>query len=87
MVMTALWAWQGAGDLVLGWEVARPDLVEWAVRSGAIAIFAAAQLVILFLIAGRIFRRGTFDVIVGFTAAAVFALASVSAIACGLAGR
>lgn len=87
MVVAGLWAWQGAPDMVLDWSLSRPEIATWAMRSAAVAIMAAAQAVLVLLVAGRVYRRGTFDAVLAFTAVTVFALASVSAIACGLASR
>ena len=88
LVVAGLWAWQGAPDMALDWGAGRPEVATWAIRSAAVAVIAAAQVVLLALVAGRIFqRRGTFDTVLTFTAVAVVALASVSAVACGLAGR
>jgi hypothetical protein len=88
LVLLGLYSWQHAQDLVLDhWNPGRPDLAEWAVRSAAIAGIALAQVVLLTGVAGRIYRRGIFDSVLALTSVAVCALASVSAIACGLAGR
>lgn len=88
LVVFGLWAWQGAGDIAIeSWHAARPDVAAWSVRSGAVAAIAAAQAILVSLVAGRVYRRGAFDAVVGLTAGAVFAIASVSAVACGLAGR
>jgi hypothetical protein len=86
-VAAGMWVWQQAPDLVLDWGFGRPDVAEWGVRSAAVAAIAAAQLILLTLVVGRIYRRGTFDSVLAFAATAVLALASVSAIACGFAGR
>jgi hypothetical protein len=88
LVVVGVWGWQQAQDLVLDhWNAARPELAESAVRSAAIALVALAQVIVLIFVAGRIYRRGTLDSVLTLTAAVVFALASVGAIACGLAGR
>ena len=86
LVVAALWGWQMAPDLALDWGAARPELGAWAVRSAAVAAFAGGQVVLLIFVAGKIYRRGAFDAVIGLTAAVVFALAAVSAVACGLAG-
>jgi hypothetical protein len=87
MVFAGLWAWQGAGDWVLDWNVGRPDVAVWAVRSAAIGIMAAAQVILLAFVGTRLYGRGPADSALVFTAGAVCALACVSALACGLAGR
>jgi hypothetical protein len=88
MVVVAIWGWQEAQNLVLDhWNATRPELAEWAVRSTAIAIVALAQIILLTSVAGRIYQRRTLDSVLTLTAAVTCALASVGAIACGLAGR
>jgi hypothetical protein len=87
MVVGGLWAWQSAGDLALDWEVGRPEVTAWAVRSAAVAAVAAAQVILLAVVGGRLYGRRTFDAALTVAAIAVFALASVGAVACRLAGR
>ena len=88
MVVAGIWAWQQSQDLVLDhWNAGRPELAEWAIRSAAIAAVALAQVTVVTFVAGRIYSRRTLDSVLTFTAAVVFALASVGAICCGLAGR
>jgi len=87
MVFAALWAWQGAPDWVATWTVSRPELTVWAVRSAAIGIAAAAQAILLAPVGATIFGRGPVDSAMTFTAATICAVALVSAVACGLAGR
>ena len=87
-VVAGLWAWQQAQDLVLDYGTAgRPDVEAWAIRSGAVAAIALAQVILLTLVVGRLYRRGTFDAVLALVSVVVFALATASAIACGLAGR
>lgn len=86
-VAAGLWAWQQSQDFVLDWGFGRPNVAEWAVRSAAVAVISAAQVVLIILVAGRVYRRGTVDSVLALTAGVVCALASVSAIACGFAGR
>ena len=59
MVVGGLWAWQSAAELTLGWDVARPDLILWAVRSAAVAMAAAAQVILLAVVGGRLYGRGS----------------------------
>jgi len=88
LVVLGMWAWQSAADIAIErFGSARPDVAAWSVRSGAVAAIAAAQAILMSIVAGRVYRRGTFDAIVGLTAGAIFAIALVSAVACGLAGR
>jgi hypothetical protein len=88
MVVAAIWGWQQSQDLVLDhWNAGRPELAEWAIRSAAIAVVALAQIIVLTFVAGRIYFRRTLDSALTVTAGVVVALATVGAIACGLAGR
>jgi hypothetical protein len=87
MVVGGLWAWHSAADLTLDWDVAHPDLIVWAVRSAAVAGVAGAQVILLAVVGGRLYGRSAFDMALTGTAVAVFALASVGAVVCGLAGR
>ena len=87
VVAGGLWACQQAQELAWDWGVSRPEVAAWAVRSAGIAVIAAGQVILILGVSGRIYRRGTIDALVGMTSAAVFALACVSAIACGLASR
>ena len=57
------------------------------VRSAAIAAFAAAQAILLGLVAGRVYQRSGWDKALNRLAAVVFSLAMIGAIACGVAGR
>jgi len=87
LVVAGMWAWQGAGDWVLDWNVGRPDVAVWAVRSASVAAIAAAQVILLALVCARLYGRGAFDSALAYTAGAACALACVSALACGLAAR
>ena len=85
LMVSALWAWQAGPHLAF--DADRPDVALWAVRSAAVAAGALAQGLAVVLVLGNLYRRGRLDAAVGMTAAAVFAVALVSAVALGLAGR
>ncbi len=87
IVSGAIWIWQDAPDRLVEWDAARPLAMLWAIRSGAIALAALGQLLVVMLAIGRLYsRRGLDDVLrVGFSVMAV--LAMVSAVALGLAAR
>ena len=87
MVFAGLWAWNAAGEWVLDWKVTRPEVAVWAIRSGAVGAIAAAQVILLALVAVRIYGKGRIDAAFALTAGAVCAVACVSAVAFGLAGR
>lgn len=85
LMVAALWAWQAGPHLTF--DADRPDVALWAVRSAAVAAAALAQGLAVALVLGNLYRRGRLDAALGLTAAAVFAIALVSAVALGLAGR
>ena len=68
--------------------MSRPYVAKWAVRSAAVAAAAAAQGVLLVAVVGRVYaRRGALDDVLRLSALLVFTVATVSAVALGLAGR
>ena len=85
LMLAALWAWNHA--TVLGREAARPEVVGWAVRSGAVALAAGAQLVVLTWLVGAFYRRDLLGDVLRVSAALVCTIALVSAVALALAGR
>ena len=88
LLVAGLWAWQHAGKVAADSAAARPYVATWAVRSAAVAAAAAAQAVLLVAVVGRVYRRhGVLDDVLRLTAVLVFAVALVSAVALGLAGR
>ena len=88
LMVAALYAWRHAAELAGDWGASRPYVAALAVRSGAIAMAAGAQVVLLTLVVGRLFaRRQLVDEVLRLAAGLVAALALVSAIALGLAGR
>jgi hypothetical protein len=90
LMVLGLWAWQHAAEVAtdtLG-STAQPYVAKWAVRSAAIAAAAAAQAVLLTAVVGRVYgRQGALDAVLRLSALLVFAVALVSAVALGLAGR
>src|SRR3954463_3569582 len=86
LMIAALWAWSRAGALSA--EATRPEVERWAVRSAAVAVAAVAQLVLLTFVAGRLFEPRRFGAdVLRLTAGLVPAVAIVSAVSLGLAGR
>ena len=85
MVVAGLWAWNDARNLADG--TTRPDVTLWAIRSAAVAVAAAAQAMVVTFIVGRIYRRDLFSDMLRVFAGLISAIALVSAIALGLAGR
>ena len=89
LMVLGLWAWQHAAEVGTGafGSTAQPYVAKWAVRSAAIAAAAAAQALLLSVV-GRVYRRqGALDAVLRLSAMLVFAVALVSAVALGLAGR
>ena len=88
LMVVALWAWQHAAEVASDGGAARPYVAAWAVRSAAVAAAAAAQGVLLVAVVGRVYQRhGPVDAALRLSAAIVFMVALVSAVALGLAGR
>jgi hypothetical protein len=85
LMVLCLWAWQHAGDFSV--ETSRPDVATLAVRSAALAIAAAAQILLLTLVIGKLYRRQLIDDVLKLAAALVFAVTLVGAVALGLAAR
>src|SRR5690348_17142789 len=82
LVVCALWAWQQAPHLSL--DADRPEVVLWAVRTAAVAAAALAQTLLLFFVAGHLYRTRTLDVLLRVLSAAVFTIALASAVALAL---
>ena len=88
LLVASLWAWQHAAEVASDGGAARPYVAKWAVRSAAVAAAAAAQAVLLIAVVGRVYgRHGVLDDVLRLTAVLVVAVALVSAVALGLAGR
>ena len=84
MIVAALWAWQSA--LSLSATATRPDDTLWAVRSGAIALAALAQTILLTFVVGRIYRPDLFGGLLRIVSALIGGAALVCALALGFAG-
>jgi hypothetical protein len=85
LMVACLWAWQGAGHFSV--DASRPYVATLAARSAAVALGAAAQVIILTLVVGRMYRRQLVDDVLKLTAAAVMLVALVGAVALALAAR
>lgn len=86
-MVTALWAWQNAGRVVSDWDPAKPSVALWAVRSGAVALAAGAQVLLMTFVVGALYGRDLFGDVLRFCAALICTIALVSAVALGMAGR
>ena len=91
LLVAALWGWRRGEALASGWQVSNLAVVTWAVRCGAVALAAAAEGLLAWLVIGKIWRqqvqRDSFSLALGLSAALVFMLSAASAVALGLAGR
>lgn len=85
LMVACLWAWQGAGHFSV--DASRPYVATLAARTAAVALGAAAQVIILTLVVGRIYRRQLVDDVLKLTAAAAMLVALVGAVALALAAR
>ena len=88
LLVLGLWAWQHSAEVASDGGAARPYVAKWAVRSAAVAAAAAAQAILLIAVVGRAYNRhGVLDDVLRLSSILVFAVALVSAVALGLAGR
>jgi len=85
MVVLSMVAWSRA----FRWSesATRPDVALWAVRSAAVALAAGAQAILTSTLLRSMYRRDLFSDLLRKLAGAVAAIALISAIALGLAGR
>jgi hypothetical protein len=93
LLVAALWGWRRGEALASGWGASNLAIVTWAVRCGAVALGAAAEGLLAWLVIENIWRqqpppqRDPFTLALGLSAALVFMLSAASAVALGLAGR
>ena len=85
LLIAALWAWQSA--LALGARAVRPEIAMWAFRSGAVALAAIGEMILLTFVVGRIYRRDSLSQFLRISAALVSGVGFVCAVALGLAAR
>jgi hypothetical protein len=86
MMIASLWSWQHALDISA--DAGNPQRAFWAMRSGAVGAAALAQLLLLTFVVGGVYPRRSrwLGEAMRLTAAVVFAVALVSAVAFGFAG-
>ena len=85
MLELALWTWQHASGIVLGWN--DPAIGIWAVRVAALGLAAAAQVVVMVAVVSKVYQRRALGSAFTICAAMVFTLSAVSAVVLGFAGR
>lgn len=84
LIVAAMWAWNGAVNLSV--NSARPEVSAMAWRSGAVAVFAAAQLLILRFVVGAVYRQDRTGDVMKLAAILVATVSLISAAALGVAG-
>ena len=84
MVVGALGLWQHATGVFP--HVARPEVMTWSVRCAAVSLGALAQVVLLGVVLDRAYGTERGGAVVQWLAGMVGAVATVSAVALGLAG-
>jgi hypothetical protein len=82
----ALWCWGHAGQIATYYEPGRPDVMRSAVRAGAAAGVVGAQLVVLWFVLGRLFRRRAFDRVLSWALGLALAAAIGGTVALAVAG-
>jgi hypothetical protein len=87
LAVGALWVWQHAGAQEWVQAAQRPEIAAWAVRSGAVAGGALAQLVWVVMVADRVYGRDLFGRLLRWGSGLAAGGAAVSAVVLGLAGR
>lgn len=85
LVVAALWSWGRAPEIAE--NAHRPHVAVWAVRSGALAALAAAQVLVITCAVGALYSRRPVDEMLRLLAGLVATIALVSAVALALAGR
>lgn len=85
LMLLAFWVWFDASELARRAE--RPDVLRWAARALAIAAAAGAQIIVMTLVIGRIYRDKPIHEGLKLTAALICCIAAVTAAALGLAAQ
>jgi hypothetical protein len=85
LMVMALRMWEQAPHVAFGAD--RPEIVMYAGRMAAVATGALAQIIVILMVLGNLYRRRTSDIILRVLAAVVFMVSLISAIALSLAAR
>ncbi len=85
LMMGALYAWFNVADKALATD--RPQTMVWASRLMAIGLGALAQVVVLWLVAGRVYANRPMNKGFRVIASCVGCIALIAAAALGLAAR
>ncbi len=86
-ITLALWIWQRQSWLLEILDPTQPQVVRWSIRCLSIGLLSAAEMTVIALVVGGIYRRSWVDKLFEWSAAGVFGVCLVSALALGLAGR
>lgn len=85
LMVLALRMWERAPHEAFG--SGRPELVLYAARTTAVATAALAQVIILLMVVGNLYRKRGFDALLRTAVLVVFTVTLVGAIALALAAR
>jgi hypothetical protein len=85
LMVMALRMWDRAAHVAFGAD--RPQIALYAGRAAAVATGALAQMIVILIVLGNLYRRRASDMILRVLAAVVFMVSLVSAIALSLAAR
>ena len=80
-VVISLWFWREAAGVADEAGAAHPNLGIYSVRLAAVAGLAAAQMLLLTFVVGRIYRPTVFDEVIKGGAAFILAVSLVAAVA------
>ena len=86
MVMAALWGWQSAERIVEAWE-GHAGLALWCVRSAVVATVAAAQVLLLGVVAHCLYGRDLVTDVLRTSGTLLSLAAAAGAMLLGLASR
>ncbi len=86
MMVVALWLWQFAPAAAMQYRATERSVFAMGGRCAAVALAAAAQWLIVGSVLGAVYPRGRFDRFLCRAAAVISGVASVAAVALGLAG-
>ncbi len=87
MLVVSLWLWHFAPAMAMQYRVAERSVFALGGRCAAVALGAAAQWLIVGSVLGAIYRPGRFDQLFCRLAALTSGVASIAAVALGLAAR
>lgn len=82
LVIAGLWGWVGAAGL--SEHASRPEVAFWAIRGGAIAAWAAAQVLTMTFVVDALYKQDRIGEWMRLTAGLVCTAALVGALGLGL---